>query len=502
MKQIMLFGLIFGLALTVLLAPKGCQNQTPPNKPPHAEIEFTPSVAVVNQPVQFSGAKSYDPDGQIVKYEWDFGDGATEAGVTVSHIYTSAKDYKVSLTVTDDKGATGTKSITVSVRPAANQPPQAAFTFTPTSPRAEEPVQFDASASKDPDGTITKYEWDFGDGGKDQGIKVNHMYNTGGTYTVTLTVTDDQGAVGSAQQTVTVLGQANKPPVASFTFSPATPKVNESVQFDASASKDPDGTITKYEWDFGDGAKGAGVKTTHAYAQPGNYTVTLTVTDNQGAKGSTTQTVTVAQTEGVILTLNAPAAEPRGLTWDGQNLWVSDITDDQEKLYKISATTGAVLASFPAPGILPTGLAWDGSNLWNIDAIDKKIYKLKPSTGEVLQSLKIAFDDPTGLAWDGSNLWVADADTGKIYKISMVDGKILSSFRAPGGAPEGLAWDGQGFWHVDVEENKIYKLDATGKVLRSFDSPAEFPRDLAWDGQYLWLVDSKAKKIYKIAPPN
>lgn len=503
-KKPILFSLTLVLASVFLLAPKGCQNQPPPkNEPPRAVIEFTPLVVLVNEPVQFSGAKSSDPDGQIIKYEWDFGDGQTGAGVTVSHTYTAARNYEVFLTVTDDKGSTDKTGVTVAVSIAPNEPPRATFTFTPTSPTVNQPVQFDASASWDPDGSVTQYSWDFGDGGTDQGAKVNHIYNAAGSYKVTLRVTDNRGAVGSQQQTVTVMSeQANKPPVASFTFSPATPKVNQTVQFDASASQDPDGKIVKYEWNFGNGATGTGVKANQTYAQAGSYTVTLTVTDNKGATASTSQTVPVTETDGsgVVSILNAPASEPRGLAWDGQNLWVSDITDDQESFYKINPTDGKVLATLPTPGILPTGLAWDGQNLWNVDAIAGELFKINPSTGDVIESFRVPFDDPTGLTWDGSSLWLADAETGKIYKINPANGKIVSSFNAPGGAPEGLAWDGKNLWHVDVEENKIYKLDTTGRVLSSFDSPAEFPRDLTWDGSHLWLVDSKAKKIYKIAP--
>lgn len=506
-KKPILFSFAFVAVFSVaLLAPKGCNNQPPPptNQPPRAVIEFTPLAAIVNELVQFSGAKSSDSDGQITKYEWDFGDGSTGAGVTVSHTYTVAKNYDVFLTVTDNKGATDKTGVTVAVSVVPNEPPRATFTFTPTSPTVNQPVQFDATASFDPDGSLTQYSWDFGDGGTDQGAKVNHIYNAAGSYKVTLKVTDNRGAMGSQQQTVTVVSeQANKPPVASFTFSPAAPKVNQTVQFDASASKDPDGQITQYAWNFGDGATGTGAKFSHAYAQVGNYTVTLTVTDNKGATASTSQTVPVTKTggSGVVLTLNAPASEPRGLAWDGQNLWVSDITDDQESFYKISPTDGQVLATLPTPGVLPTGLAWDGQNLWNVDAIAGELFKINPSTGDVIQSFGVSFDDPTGLTWDGSNLWLADAEAGKIYKINPANGKTVSSFNAPGGAPEGLAWDGKNLWHVDVEENKIYKLDTTGRVLSSFDSPAEFPRDLTWDGSHLWLIDSEAKKIYKIAPP-
>jgi PKD repeat protein len=80
--------------------------------------------------------------------------------------------------------------------------------------------------------------------------------------------------------------EATQPPVASFVYSPEEPVVGEEITFDASSSYDPDGTVVKYEWDFGDGNTAEGVEVTHTYAEAGEYTVTLTITDNDGLTGS------------------------------------------------------------------------------------------------------------------------------------------------------------------------------------------------------------------------
>ena len=150
-------------------------------------------------------------------------------------------------------------------------------------------VSVDASASTDPDGTITGYAWDFGDGGSGTGVTASHSYAAAGSYTITLTVTDDAGATASSSGSVTV-AEGNVPPSASFTNS-----VNElAVSVDASASTDPDGTITGYAWDFGDGGSGTGVTASHSYAAAGSYTITLTVTDDAGATASSSGSVTVA----------------------------------------------------------------------------------------------------------------------------------------------------------------------------------------------------------------
>jgi len=89
----------------------------------------------------------------------------------------------------------------------------------------------------------------------------------------------------------------NKPPIADFTYTPEYPIVDQTIEFDASSSYDPDGTIVSYDWDFGDGAKASGDVVTHAYSSAGNYTVILTVTDNEGAKNSTSKMISVITKE-------------------------------------------------------------------------------------------------------------------------------------------------------------------------------------------------------------
>ncbi|SEI02395.1 MULTISPECIES: PKD domain-containing protein [unclassified Leifsonia] len=160
-----------------------------------------------------------------------------------------------------------------------NQTPTASFTTTQNSLT----VNVDGTASNDPDGTIASYAWDFGDGATASTATASHTYAAGGTYTVALTVTDNQGSTNTASKQVTVV--ANQPPVASFTSSVS----NLTASFDASASSDPDGTVASYAWDFGDGTTGTGVNPTHTYGSAGTFTVTLTVTDNQGLAGTPAQ---------------------------------------------------------------------------------------------------------------------------------------------------------------------------------------------------------------------
>ncbi|MGB6382393.1 MAG: PKD domain-containing protein, partial [Syntrophobacteria bacterium] len=158
------------------------------NQAPTASITASPTSGDAPLSVSFNDSGSNDPDGSIVSYSWNFGDGTSGTGVTAGHTYNNSGNYTVSLTVTDDNGATDSAStvIQVTTAPVPNQAPTASFTATPTSGDAPLPVSFNASASSDPDGTIVSYSWNFGDGTSDTGVTRGHTYNNSGNYTVSL----------------------------------------------------------------------------------------------------------------------------------------------------------------------------------------------------------------------------------------------------------------------------------------------------------------------------
>ena len=265
----------------------------PVNQAPTASFTSTPN----HLDVVFNGAASADADGSIASYAWDFNDGSpvvTGTGTpgSISHSYTAANTYHVSLVVTDDSGATGTlvQDVTVTAAPPVNQAPTASFTSTVTNLS----VDLDGSGSSDPDGTVTGYAWSYSDGGSDTIVKPTHVFASAGTYTVTLTVTDSGGATATSTNTVVATAVPNQPPTASFTST----VTNLSVDLDGSGSSDPDGTITGYAWSYSDGGSDTIVKPTHAFASAGTYTVTLTVTDSAGATATSTRTVTATAPTG------------------------------------------------------------------------------------------------------------------------------------------------------------------------------------------------------------
>ena len=161
------------------------------NRIPQAKFTISPAQGAENTLFTVDATNSDDPDGKVDKYAWDFGDGKTATGRTATHKYSTKGTYKITLTVTDNKGATASTSHDVQVD--KGQAPVAVFAINPPSGETGFPFHFDGSGSSDTDGTIEKWEWNFGDGSKGTGETTTHTYNSNDTFDVTLTVTDDTG---------------------------------------------------------------------------------------------------------------------------------------------------------------------------------------------------------------------------------------------------------------------------------------------------------------------
>jgi PKD repeat protein len=174
------------------------------NSPPKAGFIATPADGEVPLLVAFDATNSSDPDGDISSYQWDFGDGKSGTGIKSQHAYDTPANYKVKLTVTDNKGASDSTTQTIRANPAANESPKASFTATPTTGPSPLEVRFDAAASSDPDGAILDYKWDFGDGAIGSGKNESHIYEKEGIYSVRLTVTDDRGATDTLVQEIEI----------------------------------------------------------------------------------------------------------------------------------------------------------------------------------------------------------------------------------------------------------------------------------------------------------
>jgi PKD repeat protein len=263
----------------------------PINLPPVAEPSAEPISGQAPLLVSFDGSASRDPDGTITDYHWDFGDGTGSGGAQISHTYQEPGIYIVTLTVTDDHGATDSIGMEVSV--TSNSVPVAVIDAWPLSGYAPLTVNLNASGSSDGDGSIVSYSWDFGDNSSQTGVQAEHIYNISGNHEVILTVTDDSGATGSA--TVTVQVTANSPPeILDFSASPTEfDNPPGKVIFSCSAVDNENDSLS-YSLDFGDGSKPAdSLPISHNYTKAYTYDAVLTVVDGYGNEVSRSITIVV-----------------------------------------------------------------------------------------------------------------------------------------------------------------------------------------------------------------
>ena len=267
-----------------------------PSQPPVAVING-PNQGQTGQPVNFNALGSaVAVDNTIVSNAWDFGDGTTATGIYVSHVYNAPGTYQVSLTVTDNQDLSNTTThqisiVTVEPTPPPDQPPRAII-VGPSNARVGEAVVFNGSASICPTPCVS-YAWQMGDGTNINAVQLQHTYETPGIYNVILTVTDQNGLVGSANTQIQITQPASEAPIAVIS-APAQAEVGQSVTFDASNSQSTN-PIVSYLWQFGDGSEANAVTVQHAYANTGIFNVILIVTDNQGLSGATNYQIQINQ---------------------------------------------------------------------------------------------------------------------------------------------------------------------------------------------------------------
>jgi PKD repeat protein len=261
------------------------------NQLPQARISG-PATGFVGEALNFSGAGSTDNDGTIANYHWTFGDGTSANGVEVSKHYAEANTYQVTLTVTDNDGATAQATHAVQIT-QANQLPQAKISG-PATGFVGEALNFSGAGSSDNDGTIVNYHWTFGDGTSANGVEVSKHYAEANIYQITLVVVDNDGSPARAAHKVQIdeIITIDLPPTVILS-GPASAEVNQVVEFDSSGSFDPEGTALTLIWDFGDGTSAEGELAIHVYQQPGEYTVSLTATDSTGLSNDATHQIAV-----------------------------------------------------------------------------------------------------------------------------------------------------------------------------------------------------------------
>jgi chitodextrinase len=194
--------------------------------------------------------------------------------------------------------------LNVTVEAAHPGTPPIVYIDLPAAALVGEAVFINASRSRDLDGRIVSYEWDFGDGEQTLVNRpiVRHTYVAPGVYTPQLLVTDDDGMTALAAAWIEIrernLDARGKGPQA-VPGGPYLVALGDTVQFDGSQSRAgrKHGRIVSFEWDFGDGFHSSGMAPTHVYAGPGSYLARLTVLDDRGLPGSAIASVRVQDGE-------------------------------------------------------------------------------------------------------------------------------------------------------------------------------------------------------------
>ena len=309
------------------------------------EFNWTPLYPMTGQTATFiasavGGVAPYS-------YSWNFGDGSTGSGRSVTHVYSQGSfSMKVLLTVTDSASPHASQT-TLHYLIVHSAPATLAASFTSTSQTGQSStvvvgqwMRFDATASG---GTSPySYSWNFGDGTTSTGLEVFHTYTSPGTLTVALTINDS----GSPQQTASaqkVITVTNSPAVltASFVHSPSSPQTGQAITFTGTIG----GGTPPYSsyWTFGDGSPAVlGSSATHTFPAPGSYLVTFYASDTGSQTASSQQTVTVTSSQ--------PSSSTYILAWQGY-----DWDGGHEETVHLN---GQTVASLPSTGISANGGTW------------------------------------------------------------------------------------------------------------------------------------------------
>lgn len=301
------------------------------NKAPVARIEVNVLSGVSPLVVAFDATTSDDTDGTITAYVWNFGDGDTNTGATAQHTFITTdaiEVFTVTLTVTDDDGAMSQATQTIEVHsngdePTSTEMPTARFTASKFIGFGPLTVTFDATDSTSGGGTITAYDWDFGDGTQATGTTVTHTFSpdpeTTTTYPATLFVWNSNDQVDTEQLAIIVIVPANdtgdEEPVADIFVTdpeiiyesdnrPDIPSLFE-VKLDPRGSyADAGHNIEYFAWEFGDGdmlVETSDLEVTHIYeltAPVRTYVARLTVFDDQGLEDTAVANITLLQADG------------------------------------------------------------------------------------------------------------------------------------------------------------------------------------------------------------
>ena len=234
--------------------------------PPVSQFTQSATEVTTGQIVSFTDLSLNEPTRLI----WDFGDTTGSNASTVEKSWTEPGRYRVTLRATNDAGTNRSGIVITVVQPV--DPPVASFAASPLVVATGDTVSFEDTSVNNP----TNWTWDFGDSGTSNSASAVHAYSNPGTYTVTLTVANEGGSSSTTQQVV-----VRNRPQAGFDFGVSGNRVDFTDQ-----SSD---NSTQWRWDFGDGNTSNERNPSHTYGRGGNFTVTLTASNDVGSASTSRQ---------------------------------------------------------------------------------------------------------------------------------------------------------------------------------------------------------------------
>ena len=288
----------------IIESSSGCSDTTTQsitiNDPP--EVEFTYSPACMGEDIQFTVDGTITDIANVSTWSWSFGDGQTSNLQDPTHAYSGPGDYDVTLSIETNDGCTASITHTVTVNPL----PNAQFDYSAPTCQGDS-IHF-MNLSSSPNGAIVKWEWDFGDGtiqtiNAPNNPNTSHLYVTDNTYDVTLTVTDSDSCQNTSMRQVQVVPS----PVAEFTWEDAC--FGTPVLFTDLTSENSGPDLAGWDWDFGDPGSGsynssALQNPSHIFTNPGEYTITLVVTNTLGCDDTITHNLTVSDLPDVSFSIS------------------------------------------------------------------------------------------------------------------------------------------------------------------------------------------------------
>jgi len=368
----------------------------------------------------YSTSAVTDPEScDTVEYMFVWGDG-TDSGwkssPSASHVWDNPGTYDVKVKARDNWGAESGLSSALSVFMDNHDPNTPSTPSGPSNRAVDQPGDYSTSAT-DPDGCDTvEYKFDWGDGTDSGWIgspSASHTWSTKGTYVVTAQAKDEHGAESGWSGGLSVEVTKEQPPIADAN-GPYTGPVGQPVQFDGSGSDDPDGQIESYDWDFGDGDTGSGVNPTHTYVASDIYTVTLTVTDDDGLTDTDITTAEIGRPSVGIEKL---------VSADGGVTWSDEVTADVDDMVRFRITVhndGSYdLTNIKVADTLPECLEYkDNAIPKEPDSIvGNKLTWEFPGPLKYCNTITIEFD--AQVISEGENInWAtvtADSDEGDVY---------------------------------------------------------------------------------------